>query len=554
MTSAWTERGAAVLLAVLAFLLVVGMAPLDPTNIAWLGQADAATNYLGWAFYRASPWGWPLAANPAYGLDIAGSVMMADANPLLAIPFKALSPLLPTPFQYFGWWLLACFILQAQFARAVAAKITPHIEQRLAITVLFLFAPFFLIRIATPAVFHMTLVGQWQILAAFWLYLSPDLRRRALAWTALLGVAVLTHPYLLAIVAAIWLADVLRSLLAGREPLPLIVGGAALAIVVAFATAKISGVFWLQKIADTGPKTMSVEWGFAIYKANLLTAIDPDHWSYLLPDLKTKPEQIEGFAYLGLGVLLLAIAALVRIGRLRPYLRLDRQHWPLIVILAGCGLFALSNSVELGQHMLHLPWPGPLIGLGNMFRSTGRFVWPLAYAAIILIVWMVARGWRRPIASLLLVVAAIVQVADTRAGWGGFSGILAQRGSQWPTTLQSPFWTEARGRYRAVRLITPRNHVPYYQDINSWALANGMASDVIYLARYDTASLERLVQVRAAEFREGRLARDTLWIIDGEPVEAVAAMPRRPQDFLGMIDGLWLYAPGFKAAKPSDHR
>ena len=145
----------ALLLGLVAFLMVVGLAPLESANIAWLSESDASTNYLGWAFYRDSPWSWPLAANPAYGLDIAGSVLMADANPLLALPLKLLSPLLPQPFQYFGWWLLACFLLQALFAQGIATRITAHSEQRLAIVALFLFAPCFLIRIATPATFHM---------------------------------------------------------------------------------------------------------------------------------------------------------------------------------------------------------------------------------------------------------------------------------------------------------------------------------------------------------------------------------------------------------------
>ncbi|ATE64526.1 hypothetical protein CMV14_09035 [Rhizorhabdus dicambivorans] len=346
----WAERGGALLLGLAAFLLVVGPAPLDPTNIAWLSEADAATNYLGWAFFRASPWGWPPAANPSYGLDIAGSVMMADANPLMALPFKLLGPILPTPFQYFGWWLLLCFLLQGLFAHAIARKLTPHVEQRLAIALLFLFTPFFLIRIATPAVFHMTLVGQWQILAALFLYLSPDLRRRALWWAALLAVAVLTHPYLLALVAAIWLADIFRALIAAREAPRTILLGAVLGPAAAFAVARLSGVFWLQGagIDTANAGTMSVEWGFAIYKANLLTAIDPGGWSLFLPDIATKPEQIEGFAYLGLGVLLLAVAAVAAGGRLRPKLRLDRQHWPLAIILAGCALFSLSNHVEMG--------------------------------------------------------------------------------------------------------------------------------------------------------------------------------------------------------------
>jgi hypothetical protein len=544
----WPERLAVLLLGLGAFLLVVGPAPLDPTNIAWLGEADAATNYLGWAFFRSSPWGWPLAANPAYGLDIAGSVMMADANPLMALPFKLLGPLLPTPFQYFGLWLLLCFLLQGLFAHGIARKITPYAEQRLAIVLLFLFTPFFLIRIATPAVFHMTLVGQWQILAALCLYLSPDLRRRAGWWAVLLGIAILTHPYLFALVAAIWLADIFRALIAARQQPMTILLGALLGPLAVLILAKLSGVFWLQGagVDTASAKTMSVEWGFAIYKANLLTAFDPDGWSLLLPDIRTKPEQIEGFAYLGLGMLLLLIATLFALRRLGPWLRLERQHWPLALILIGCALFSLSDYVELGEHMLHLPWPAPLIGLGNMFRSTGRFVWPVAYVVMILILWAVAVGWRRPIASALLAVAAVVQIVDTSAGWRAYASTFGRQGSSWPTGLTSPFWAEAHGRYSAIRLVVPRNHAAFYRDLDMWALDQGIGTDITYLARYDRGAMERLIRLRAAQFAGNRLRRDTLWILDGVPTERIAAMKLQPGDFVGIVDGLPLFAPGLR--------
>jgi len=543
----WPERAVALLLGLAAFLLVVGPAPLDPTNIGWLAEADAATNYLGWAFYRASPWTWPPAANPAYGMDIAGSVMMADANPLMAFPFKLLSPLLPTPFQYFGWWLLLCFLLQAWFAHAIARRITAFPEQRLAITSLLLFAPFFLIRIATPAVFHMTLCGQWQILAAMWLYLSPGLARRTLAWSLLLVAAVLTHPYLLALVAAIWLADLLRALIGGEAPLPRILIGGAIALVSAAVVAKLSGVFWLEGAGHpSSATTMSVEWGFGIYKANLLTAIDPDGWSRVLPDIDTEPERIEGFAYLGLGVLLLAPLALGCWNRLRPQWRFAPKHLPLILVLLGSALFSLSASVELGRHVLNLPWPSPLLVLGNLFRSTDRFVWPIAYAAMFLIAWGVARGWRRPVASLLLVAAAAVQIVDTSAGWRAYAATFARTGSSWPTSLQDPFWKKAAGRYRAVRLVVPRNRVSFYRDINAWALANGLRSDVIYLARYDRGALDRMATLRAEQVRRGSLPRDTLWIVDGVPADRLAAMPRRAGDFIGTVDAIPLFAPDFE--------
>lgn len=539
------QAAAALLIALAAFLFVVGGAPLAPSNIAWLSESDAATNYLGWAFFRDSPWAWPPAANPAYGMDIAGSILMADANPLLAMPFKLLSPLLPEPFQYFGWWLLVCFLLQGLFAQGIAARITPHAEQRLAIVALFLFAPCFLIRIATPATFHMTLCGQWQILAAFWLYLSPDLRRRAGGWAALLTVAVLTHPYLLAMVAAIWIADLLRSLLAGQEPPAVILRGAALAMGVPLAIGWASGVFWLARPAGGAIATMKVEWGFGIYRMNLLSPFDPQGWSWLLPDLPSRPEEIEGFAYLGFGVLLLAAAAVLLSRRAWGAARLRIAHVPLVLALLGFAAFAATPYLAIGLHVTKLPWPEPMIGLGNLFRSSGRFAWPLVYIAMAGICWVVTQGASRRTASILLAAAALVQIGDGSAGWRGYAQTFARSGPVWPTQLSSPFWDQAGRRYKAVRLAAPRNRLPAYRDIAAWAHAHGMATDVVYLARYDGAAFDRMAQRRAQELRTGRLERDTLWIMDGVPADVAARMPRRAEDVIQTIDGVRLFAPDF---------
>ena len=543
-----TQAIIALLLGLAAFLLVVGPAPLDPRNIAWLSESDAATNYLGWAFFRDSPWSWPLAANPAYGMDIAGSILMADANPMLALPFKLLTPLLPVPFQYFGWWLLACFMLQALFAQGIAARVTAHAEQRLAIVALFLFAPCFLIRIATPATFHMTLCGQWQILAALWLYLSPVLPRRAAAWTLLLTVAMLTHPYLLAMVAPIWGADLIRALLVRRQPLGAILGGAIAALSIPAAVAWLTGIFWLARAGDGAVRTMRVEWGFGIYKTNLLSPFDPAGWSRLLPNLPTRPEEIEGFAYLGLGVLLLAVAAVALLRRAWPKVRVRTEHLPFALVLIGFAVFAITPYLAVGPHVMKLPWPEPMIGLGNLFRSSGRFVWPLVYCAMAAIFWIVAQGARRRTASGLLIAAAIVQVIDTGAGWQAYASTFARKGSTWPTRLTSPFWGQAGQRYKAVRLAAPRNRLPAYRDIAAWAHAHRMTTDVVYLARYDGAAFDRMARRRANDLRTGALARGTLWVLDGVPPATVARMPRGPGDLIVTIDGVRLFAPGFHTA------
>jgi hypothetical protein len=519
----------------------VGPAPLDPTNIAWLGQRDAATNYLGWAYFRASPWGWPPAANPAYGMDIAGSVMMADANPLLALPFKLLGPWLPNPFQYFGWWLLACFLLQALFARAIAVRLSAHFEQRLAIAALFLFAPCFLIRIATPAIFHMTLCGQWQILAALWVYLSPELSRRALRWSALLVAAVLTHPYLLVVVGAIWLADLMRLLLMRvQTPVMVLVAGIA-PLIAAGLAARISGVFWLQHPEDGTGLSSYGEFGFGQFKANLLSPVDSQGWSRLLPDLMSQPGEIEGFAFLGLGVLLLGLAALLLIRRAWP--GIGREHIPLLIVMLGFAAFAVTPHVGLGPYEAEIWWPAPLIGIGNLFRSSGRFVWPLVYCAMIAICWVVARGSSRKAGTALLAAAALVQIVDGSAGWRAYATTFAQQGPSWSTRLTSPFWREAGHRYRAVRLIVPRNQSPDYRDLAAWALANGMRTDIVYVARYDLAAFERLTRKNAAGLSNGTLARDTLWITAGASPEALEKMPRVKGDRIAVIDGIGVFAP-----------
>lgn len=103
-----------IILGIAAFFLICGSRILNPQNIAWLANGDPAQHYLGWVFFRNSEWTFPIIGlNPNFGLEISSSIVFSDSNPLFAILFKLLSPILPKTFQYFGLWILLCFILQA---------------------------------------------------------------------------------------------------------------------------------------------------------------------------------------------------------------------------------------------------------------------------------------------------------------------------------------------------------------------------------------------------------------------------------------------------------
>src|SRR5690606_34749860 len=106
-------------------------------------------------------------------------------------------------FQYFGIWLLTCFVLQAWFSWKLLSLISESVLIRTLGIGFFLLAPPMLWRLTA----HTSLVGHFFIITALYLSIRPHLHRRKLAWGTLLTAAALVHAYLLAMVFLIWCAD-----------------------------------------------------------------------------------------------------------------------------------------------------------------------------------------------------------------------------------------------------------------------------------------------------------------------------------------------------------
>ncbi len=335
------------LIGALAFFMVIGPRALDPQNIAWLGNGDPATHYLGWLFYRQSPWSFPIGLNPSYGLELSNSIIFSDSNPLLAFVFKPFASLLPEPFQYFGLWLLACFMLQAWFAWKLVGLITPSIAIRALGAALFLFVPPMILRMTV----HLSLGGHFLVLAALYLNLHPALRRRRMAWGALLAAAALIHAYFLAMIALIWLADLAAKYFKRRLSL----GSAAIELGVLFSLVTAccwqAGYFTVERAGVTSA-------GFGLYRANVLTLFNPQNWSYALKNLPGVPGDSDGFAFLGTGLIVLSICAFA--GWLRGNTGLGSALYkrPMLgLALIGLTIFSFSNHVAIGSFELGYSLP-----------------------------------------------------------------------------------------------------------------------------------------------------------------------------------------------------
>jgi hypothetical protein len=177
-------------LGLVGFLLAVGITPLNFQNIGWLSKGDALFNYIGWEIYRYGPWTNPVGLNPNYGLEFSSSIVYSDSIPIFAIFFKIFSGLLGEPFQYFGLWLLLCFVLQAMFGYKIAALLSPNKWLKLFIAAIFLFMPVMLFR----ANVHLALTGHFVLLWA--IYLNLNRYSKSLQWAVLMSLVLGIHFYL----------------------------------------------------------------------------------------------------------------------------------------------------------------------------------------------------------------------------------------------------------------------------------------------------------------------------------------------------------------------
>lgn len=543
----------ALFIGALAFLLFTGGSILAPTDVNWLMRGgDSAQHWLGWEFFRQSPlFQWPLGANPNYGMELGSSIVFSDSIPLLALVFKPLSPILPDTFQYFGLWLFACFLLQSYFAWKLLGLLTSNRWLRLLGCAFFLIAPAWLWRLRG----HHALFGHWTLLAALLLYFSSEFSARR--WTGLLVVTALIHAYLLAMVLAIYLADLgqrgwARQLSAAGAGRSMLVASLSVAAVMWAA-----GYFMLG--ADTGPG------GFGVYRMDLMSLVDPDDiWSALLPNWDQQPGEYEGFNFLGSGMLGLGLVAVLAAARKKgpdgkaPVLGAQRGKdlaWsngtvprivPILALSLLLSLFAISNHAAVaGRELLSYPLPPWIQPLADTFRSSGRFFWPVYYLIYLAIFHRVFTRFSSRSATAICIIALIVQTVDSNAAREWYGTRLAHK-PEWSSPLRSELWDDIAARYRKIIVVLPHNASPDWKPLSRFAADHGMTINTGYFARIDHAREREAGRRVVASIRSNRLDTDSLYIFQDDELWKFSLSQIRPMDVAGTLDGFRLIAPRLK--------
>ena len=518
---------------VVFFLAVFDVHMLDPTSLEWLSHGDILQAYLGWDFFRNSPWTFPvIGLNPHYGLEVSSSIVFSDSNPLLAVVFKLLSPLLPEGFQYFGLWLLACCILSAVATWKIVGLYSDSYPIRALAAALVLFNPAWIHRVG-----HINLMAHFLILFAIYLCLLRDRRHLAQKWCLLIAIACLTHFYLAMIVMILWGANLLARVVTRVTAYRPALLEAVVVLIAAYGLMYVAGYFTVDDVSVAG--------GYGAYNSNLLSPLISDGWSYLFDHVYLGLGNFETVNYWGLGVLLLVLLNLKSL--YRSFGRFTVNATSLSLLIAGIAFFliATTNNIQLFDHHLVVPLPSRLQDALSTFRGSSRFYWPLTYLAIVGLVYLTVRYRAKAVATVILAVALVVQAGDISKGFKR-ENFYFFKSPDITQALRSDFWRTELGRYAKLRHVPFDNNADEQLPLAFFANRSGLATDSVVLARPSQSKQDGLNLKTLKALASARYDDDTVYVLEDKVLGFVRL---KAGDQLFKIDGRNVLAPGLQACQ-----
>jgi hypothetical protein len=488
-----------------------GLRILDPREFGWVMQGDWRIHFLGWHFFRNEPWQWPPGVIATLYEPIGTTLGYTDSIPIVALLLKPIEAWLPDSFQYIGLWFLLCFVLQGFFGALVVSTWTPRPLLQIVGSLFYVFLPILLFRIAHPA-----LCSQWLLLWALWLnWRRPSRYRNDVAQHVGLGlISGLVHPYLAVMVLALLGALAIRRLFTpdgASRPLAV--------LTFCFAAAALAAGWWASGLftLTSGRDLLAAGGDFS---TNLLSLVNPGPHSAFLPGFRFySGNQWDGYQYFGLGLLLLCLVAAPIAMTNRVW---SRRSIPLVVVLLGCTLYAITPLVAAGPLVL-VDLREELAAV-SVFRATGRFFWPVAYALVGGVIGIIATRLRPTIATVLLIGALGLQVADVHQWWWVMhNGARSREFFEWSNLMPSSEWRDLLPRYKHLRMYSPefcRGPVPVAPTVAAYhAGLYGLGINDGFAARVDATKQAEACRQFRDQFDRGVIDDTTVYLIAPPLVE-----------------------------------
>jgi len=508
-----------------------GFYKLNPNNISWI-EGDNLTSYIAQLFYLDDRWRFPLGLNPHYGLEQSTNLTYTGPSPILLIIQKFF--LNSTEIQLFGIWILLNFTLHIYISLKIANLIGFGWIQSFLLSLL-LTSPFLILRTQM----HFWLISQFLILWSFYNCIV-FFKKNKLSLPSIVSVVFISYTinaYLLAMVIVIHLSlacvfffDIKYKTHEAFKILGLCI------ITFLFALITIDGFKKQKSLYESVKILVSSTYGH--HHFNLLSFINPSTGfglEYFKEYGRTPPKEwpalinfsslnyslgnswgdYEGFTYLGAGTVIFVLTIFTLNHRQIFKLASDRT-WR-VILLTGLliTMFSVTNRIGFGAHEITLPIPILAKWGLSIFRSSGRFMWVIAYGLIIFAAWRLYKISDSKKVTIFLIFCVSLQVVDLYKPLHQIHHFASQRTQKNTLNENVPKkLLELKNNKKIIR-VWPQGDpiVNNYAQLNYWAWELGMKTDIPYTSRVNMFEMKRNESKTLNQLCHNQISSNTIVVV-----------------------------------------
>ena len=458
---------------------ILGVDNLSFVNGKWLAAHDVTSDILSWKFFKDDIWRFPLGSNPTYGMEIGSGIAFSGSIPIMAIIFKLFSGALPYDFHYFSLWIFICLFLQSYIAFLIIYNKTENLTFSIVGSLFFILSPILINRLSI----HLSLSAHWLILIGFYLETKKDILHKNFYWAALISLSSLIHFYFTLMLLGIFFIFLFNDFKEKLNFKKLFTEIFTVLGVLTF-TMFVIGYFHV-------PFTDALGYGYGrytldvagIFSQNTTLPSGKISWSLFLPETPRVP--LEGFAYLGMGMIMLLIfAILIFFFNLQTFIK-KNNFLPFFLIILIFTAVAITNKIHLFNNLISsFELPTVLYGMLSVVRASGRLFWPVYYLIFLISIIFLYKNFSKKNSVYILILAFCLQFADTYPGLKKFynSNIFIVENKK----IDYSFWENLTNKNSTLRTTYLNNETKFLQSLREiMLLKNIKNTDIATHGRYN---------------------------------------------------------------------
>jgi hypothetical protein len=360
----------------------------------------------------------------------------------------------------------------------------------------------------------MSLSGHFLILLAIYFYLASLKTQKEYLYhyCALVITSVFIHAYLAIMVIFIFIAHSVRLVFKNIRLLERVV-------IFWFFLAFILLISNLTILGYSSYRSSGV-WG--TWAWNIISPFYPNRWTMIFSFLPSEQGNLETTTYIGIGMLIITLFFVMpTFNKFKgSYDYLKRDYLPIGIACIIMTLIAITNKISFGIWQLEVAAPEILTEYFQVFRASGRFVWPLLYIALLASLISFYKYINRYKPVLLFCLLLAIQIVDTRPGWSDLFTNNELENHKFSLDKISEKWYNFGTHYTEIvvsRSSDNQDFVPScWPRVAIIAKELGLATNCVYLARSNFG--EELLQNRKILYQitSGNLDHNRIYVIPND--------------------------------------